>query len=85
MKIYRFDKENGYYLGEDFADEALLKGDASIVPPDATPLAPPRHGPGQIAVFDVRAGQWMLRERPSSAEQPRCARLKDNNETEAVS
>lgn len=81
MKIYRYNQETGVYLGEDFADETLLKG-RTVVPSDATLLAPPTHEPGYVAVFDVRAGQWMLCERPTPAELLQRARLEDSNESE---
>ena len=41
MKIYLFNPETGVYLGEDFADEALMKQDGYVIPPDATTIAPP--------------------------------------------
>ncbi len=84
MKIYRYNQETGVYLGEDFADEALFKGDASIVPPDATPLAPPRQEPGYVAVFDIVARQWSLCSRPSPAEQLQRVRLEDDSESEVA-
>jgi hypothetical protein len=82
MKIYRFNPDTGIYLGEDFADEALLKEEAFLVPPDATPVAPPCPEPGYVAIFDFRTRQWKLCNLPSSAEQLRRARLEDDNEPE---
>ncbi len=61
MKIYRFDEETGYYLGEDFADEAPLAQGNFIVPADATMVAPPQVERGQIPVFDAAAQRWEVR------------------------
>jgi hypothetical protein len=83
MKIYHFNPDTGVYLGEDFADEGLLKGDAFIVPPDATTLAPPRQA-GYVAVFDVQTLQWSLCKLPSSTEQLQRARLEDGDEPEVL-
>ena len=40
MKIYLFNPETGVYLGEDFADDALMKQRGYVLPPGATTLAP---------------------------------------------
>ena len=58
MKIYLFNPETGVYLGEDFADEALMKQDGYVIPPGATTIAPPEGGRGHILVFDVVAQCW---------------------------
>jgi len=55
MKIYLFNPENGCYLGEDFADEGIYP-----VPSDATTVAPPRPGPGEVAVYDLVERTWTL-------------------------
>ena len=65
MKIYRFNPENGFYLGEDFADEPPMRG-TSEVPPDATTIAPPT-AKGMIPFFDVHRQQWELRTPPAPA------------------
>ncbi len=59
MKIYLFHPETGVYLGEDFADEAILSR-GHLVPDDATAIAPP-HKEGHVPVFDSRAQRWQLR------------------------
>ncbi len=41
MKIYLFNPENGFYLGEDFADEAPMGMGTHAVPGDATTIPPP--------------------------------------------
>lgn len=63
MKIYLFNLETGIYLGEDFADEAAMKPEGYIIPPDATSIAPPRNGFGQVPVFNSEDQQWELRTR----------------------
>jgi hypothetical protein len=61
MKIYLFNPETGAYLGEDFADEALMKQGKYEIPPGATTIAPPEGGRGHILVFDVVAQCWEVR------------------------
>jgi len=61
MKIYLFNPETGAYLGEDFADEALMKQRKYEIPPGATTIAPPEGGRGHILVFDVVAQCWEVR------------------------
>lgn len=58
MKIYLFNPETGVYLGEDFADEVAMKRGEFVIPPDATPIAPPKAAPGQFPVFDAEAQRW---------------------------
>jgi hypothetical protein len=61
MKIYLFNPETGVYMGEDFADEALIKKAGYVIPPGATTIAPPEGGRGHILVFDVLAQCWEVR------------------------
>jgi hypothetical protein len=84
MKIYRFNQETGVYLGEDFADEAPLERGNFVLPPDATPLAPPCQEPGFIAIFDFQTRQWQLCKRAFPAEQLRPAKLEDDSEPEVA-
>lgn len=63
MKIFLFNPETGFYLGEDFADEAPLEPGAFVIPPDATTIAPPRPEPGQVAVFNAGRQRWEVRHR----------------------
>ncbi len=60
MKIYLFNLETGSYLGEDFVDEASAKRGAFTLPSDATTIAPPRVGPGEIPVFDLSSQSWKV-------------------------
>jgi hypothetical protein len=64
MKIYLFNQETGVYLGEDFADEAALRRGAYVIPPDATEIAPPPAGRGQLPVFDLVEKRWKVRQAP---------------------
>jgi hypothetical protein len=58
MKIYLFNPETGVYLGEEFADEALMKSGTFLIPPNATTIAPPEGGRGHMMVFDAVAQCW---------------------------
>ncbi len=60
MRIYLFDSETGFYLGEDFSDEAMYKG-SRTVPSDATTIAPPPFQRGKVPVFMAAGNQWKLR------------------------
>jgi len=62
MKIYRFQPETGFYLGEDFTDEAPMRRGAFVIPPDATTTAPPEVGRGLVQVFDAATKQWVVRQ-----------------------
>jgi hypothetical protein len=57
LKIYLFNPETGVYLGEDFADEAILLGEY-VIPSDATTIAPPMVERGQILVFNGAEQRW---------------------------
>jgi hypothetical protein len=61
MKIYLFNPETGIYLGEDFADEAAMKKEGYILPPDATTIAPPQVERGQIPVFNLDKEHWEVK------------------------
>jgi hypothetical protein len=65
VKIYQFNPETGVYLGEDFADEALMKEGGYVIPPGATTIAPPEGGRGHKLVFDVVAQCWETHSSPS--------------------
>ena len=58
MKIYLFDPETSLYIGEDFADKALMMQELNALPPNATTIAPPEGGRGHMLVFDVVAQCW---------------------------
>jgi hypothetical protein len=63
MKIYLFSPESGFYLGEDFADEAPMERGAFVIPPDATTIAPPKVESGQVLVFNENLQQWEVHHR----------------------
>jgi hypothetical protein len=58
MRIYRFNPETGFYLGEDFADNASLKGGIYEIPEDATTIPPPQVKRGEVLVFHADRGKW---------------------------
>jgi hypothetical protein len=66
MKIYLFNPEIGVYLGEDFADEAPMRRGEFVIPADATTIAPPPVGRGEVPVFRATENRWEIR--PVSAE-----------------
>jgi hypothetical protein len=68
MKIYLFNPESGFYLGEDFADDLPMCEGRSAVPPDATTIPPPPYGSGAVPVFLVAENRWEIR--PIYAAQP---------------
>ncbi len=61
MKIYLFNPETGMYLGEDFADDNPMQRGVFVLPPDATTIAPPQAGNGQIVVFNFNEERWEVR------------------------
>jgi len=62
MKIYLFNPESNYYLGEDFADEGMGQNDY-VIPPDATTIAPPSVERDQVLVFNTTEQRWEVRSR----------------------
>lgn len=64
MKIYRFNPETGVYLGEDFADETPMQRGVFEMPPDATAIAPPTVGPGEVPFFNAGERRWEIRKFP---------------------
>jgi hypothetical protein len=61
MRIYRFNPETGFYLGEDFADKTPLKGGSYEIPDDATTIPPPKVRQGEVPVFNAASGKWEVR------------------------
>jgi hypothetical protein len=61
LKIYLFDPENGLYQGEDFADDTPMCPGRDAVPRDATTIAPPSYGRGEVPVFNLTEQQWRIR------------------------
>ena len=58
MTIYLFNPETSIYLGEDFADEALMKSGAFVAPANMTTIPPPKGGRGHMMIFDSVAQCW---------------------------
>jgi hypothetical protein len=55
MKVYLFEKESGFYLGEDFDSYREAMEEDGV-----TPLAPPVTGPGEVAVFNRLESCWRV-------------------------
>lgn len=53
MRVYQFNPENGFYAGEMFEDNEMLKYVEGV-----TTIAPPPYGPGQVPVFDPDRQAW---------------------------
>jgi hypothetical protein len=71
VKIYLFNTETGAYLGEDFADEALMKQNGYVIPPGATTVAPPEGGRGHLLIFDAVAQCWEVHtSQPTDLDKP---------------
>jgi hypothetical protein len=60
MKIYLFSPENGIYQGEDFADALPMQSGCYSVPTDATTIAPPPFGRGEVPVFNASLKRWEI-------------------------
>ena len=61
MKIYLFDPETGIYQGEDFSDSPSMREERGALPPDATAIAPPPFGRGEVPVFSIADNRWEIR------------------------
>jgi hypothetical protein len=66
MKIYNYDLENGFYIGESIADESPLETGVYLIPAHATEIEPPKAGKGKIAVW-LNDG-WELQDLPKTIE-----------------
>ncbi|MBU5611892.1 hypothetical protein [Geomonas azotofigens] len=64
MKVYLFNTEDGLYLGEDFADDAMTG--AWSLPAGATAIAPPPCGRREVPVFVAEENRWVLRPFPAT-------------------
>lgn len=59
MKIYLFEHDTGFYVGEDFSDEPVKPG--SVRPlTDATTVPPPGFERGQLPVFNRDEQRWEI-------------------------
>ncbi|MBJ6748690.1 hypothetical protein [Geomonas anaerohicana] len=64
MKVYLFNTEDGLYLGEDFADDAMTGG--WDLPVGTTAIAPPPYGRREVPVFVAEENRWVLRPVPAT-------------------
>jgi hypothetical protein len=74
MKIYNYNPENGYFVGESFADESPLEPGVYLIPAFATEIPALKATKGKVVVFVN--GDWELQDLP---KQP----VIDNSEFEA--
>jgi len=59
MKIYLYDAETGFYLGQDYVDTSSVAGICDL-PENATVTKPPEGSPDQVAVMNRQTMQWEL-------------------------
>jgi len=62
MKIYNYNSENGYFVGESLADESPLEPGVYLIPAHATEIVAPKATEGKVAVFVNDA--WELQDLP---------------------
>ena len=62
MKIYNYNPENGYFVGESLADESPLESGVYLIPANATEIAAPKTTKDKVAVF-INDG-WELQDLP---------------------
>ena len=62
MKIYNYNPENGYFVGESLADESPLEPGVYLIPAHATKIAAPKATKDKIAIF-INDG-WELQDLP---------------------
>ena len=60
MKIYNYNSENGYFVGESLADESPLEPGVYLIPAHATEIVAPKATEGKVAVFVNNA--WELQD-----------------------
>jgi hypothetical protein len=66
MKIYNYNPENGFYIGESIADESPLENSVYLIPAHATEIEPPKAAKGKISVW-INDG-WELQDLPKVVE-----------------
>lgn len=67
MKIYHYDRETGFFLGEDSAFESPLEPGVFLIPAWSTDIKPPSPADGEIAKFEN--GEWSLVQIPGPAPE----------------
>ena len=62
MKIYNYNPENGYFVGESLADESPLESGVFLIPAHATEIAAPKATKGKVVVWN--GSDWELQNLP---------------------
>ena len=62
MKIYNYNPENGYFVGESLADESPLEPSVYLIPAHATKIAAPKATKGKVVVWN--GSDWELQDLP---------------------
>ena len=62
MKIYNYNPENGYFVGESLADESPLETGVFLIPAHATEIPAPKATKGKVVVFN--GNDWELQDLP---------------------
>jgi hypothetical protein len=66
MKIYNYNPENGYFVGESLADESPLESGVYLIPAHATEIVAPKATTGKIVVWN--GNNWELQDLPKEPE-----------------
>jgi len=74
MKIYNYNPENGYFVGESLADESPLESGVYLMPAHSTTIPAPKPVKGKIIVWI--GNEWEL-------QDPPVIPIADNSEFEA--
>jgi hypothetical protein len=74
MKIYNYNPNNGYFVGEGFADESPLEPGVFLIPAHATDIAAPKATKDKVIVWN--GNDWELQDLPKKP-------IIDNSEFEA--
>ena len=62
MKIYNYNPQNGYFVGESLADESPLELGVYLIPAHATEIAAPKATKGKVVVWN--GSDWELQNLP---------------------
>ena len=62
MKIYNYNPQNGYFVGESLADESPLESGVYLIPAHATEIAAPKATKGKVVVWN--GNDWELQNLP---------------------
>jgi hypothetical protein len=67
MKVYTYDRETGFFLGESQADPSPMEPGKFLIPAFSTERKPPAETEEGIPAFDRVKGKWKLVPRPVAA------------------